>query len=522
MSQSFAFDKIVAIDAPSSTVNAEFASILSKRINHDLVSNMRNTMTPLLQQFEEEYGSSTNAVSIDANGKYFALGLNGSIEVWKRTGSTWAKVQTIANTNLSDNKNKILMSKDSNYIVASGWTGKDAYIYYRSAADTWTLQKTIASEGSTYLTGGAVALTSDSEFLALSVILTTSPFTSYIDIYQRVNSTWTRLQRINYADIYGEELGTAGFVRTVDISADGKYIAVRGPLGDNKIAICKYNELTELWAFESFITSPSETPSNYYGNSFKLSHDGQYVVIGDIATDDVMCEVWERNGATWTLIQTIANETSASTLGLEVQITYDAAYILVSNKLGTSVEIWERHGEQWGLMYRDIVSSNSGTAYANISDRTVMSSGGHYMLRLLSDDIYIYEMSKNAVPTEVIAADRTLRQSDSGKTIFVNASEAREITLPAPLPGLRFRFVVNDAISTGNVTVVTSSSDNVIAGTVVVNGSPVNDTNADTITFVNTAESVGDWVELISDGTTWLVTGIANSAGAITLTTESV
>lgn len=43
------------------------------------------------------------------------------------------------------------------------------------------------------------------------------------------------------------------------------------------------------------------------------------------------------------------------------------------------------------------------------------------------------------------------------------------------------------------------------------------DNNGDTITFVDGVAVVGDYVEMISDGTSWYVTGQTNADGGVTI-----
>lgn len=124
-------------------------------------------------------------------------------------------------------------------------------------------------------------------------------------------------------------------------------------------------------------------------------------------------------------------------------------------------------------------------------------------------------------PNEVVTATETLVAGDSGKTIFLNSATEFVTTLPSPAAGLKFRFVVKAAPSGASYTVVTASSANVIQGLVVVNGASVAGADEDTITFADGAAVVGDWAEVVSDGTNWYVSGQGVAAGAITLTQAS-
>lgn len=111
-----------------------------------------------------------------------------------------------------------------------------------------------------------------------------------------------------------------------------------------------------------------------------------------------------------------------------------------------------------------------------------------------------------------------LSAGESGSNVMLNAAAGFAITLPAPQAGLKFRFTVAAAFATTSFTVVTSGSANVIEGGAIVAGDDVPAANEDTITFVDSAETVGDFVEVWSDGTSWFAFGRGTASGAITFT----
>ena len=117
-----------------------------------------------------------------------------------------------------------------------------------------------------------------------------------------------------------------------------------------------------------------------------------------------------------------------------------------------------------------------------------------------------------------ITAAKTLTNADSGKTCYLNAAAGAAITLPAPKAGLKFKFVTKLAFATTPWTIGTNGGADIIEGTVIVNGASVNGSNEDQIEFDESAESLGDWVELECDGTSWFLSGVGNAAGSIVLT----
>jgi hypothetical protein len=119
---------------------------------------------------------------------------------------------------------------------------------------------------------------------------------------------------------------------------------------------------------------------------------------------------------------------------------------------------------------------------------------------------------------ETVAVATTLTAKDSGKVFILKAAAGAQITLPAVATsaGLRFKFIVGQLFATTDWTVKALST--AIEGSVLVNGAHVAGVDENTISFVASAESIGDFAELVCDGTNWYVNGSGVSAGAITLT----
>lgn len=128
---------------------------------------------------------------------------------------------------------------------------------------------------------------------------------------------------------------------------------------------------------------------------------------------------------------------------------------------------------------------------------------------------------------EDVTAANTLTQSECGKTMFLNSATEFATTLPAPAAGCYFKFIVKAAPSGAHYTIVTNGSDNILIGginelEVDTNDDGEYDADADTITFHDSpASAVGDYVEMISDGTSWYFTGQSNLDGAVAVTKAS-
>lgn len=115
----------------------------------------------------------------------------------------------------------------------------------------------------------------------------------------------------------------------------------------------------------------------------------------------------------------------------------------------------------------------------------------------------------------------TLSISDSGTTYFLNTAGGFTTTLPAPMEGVNFRFVVKTAPTTAYIIAVAGGSDlgvGVMAAATAADAGAF-DANADVINFVANQAKVGDWVDVVSDGTSWYFTGVQQLAAGVTTAT---
>ena len=128
------------------------------------------------------------------------------------------------------------------------------------------------------------------------------------------------------------------------------------------------------------------------------------------------------------------------------------------------------------------------------------------------------DVERQLAEVEAVTGATTLTAEDSGKVFILKAAAGAQITLPAVATsaGFKFKFIVGQLFATTNWTVKAAS--NVIEGGIDVNSTNVPAVNENTISFVASAESLGDFIDLVSDGTNWYVSGNATTTGAITAT----
>jgi len=127
----------------------------------------------------------------------------------------------------------------------------------------------------------------------------------------------------------------------------------------------------------------------------------------------------------------------------------------------------------------------------------------------------IYGVKEQVNATTTLAVATTLTNSDSGKVFTLSASAGKAITLPSvAVDGWNAKFVIGAVFATTNFTVVAPTA--IIQGGAIVNSVFVPASNETTISFVATAETIGDYVNIVSDGTNYYIDGVGALAGSIT------
>ena len=122
-------------------------------------------------------------------------------------------------------------------------------------------------------------------------------------------------------------------------------------------------------------------------------------------------------------------------------------------------------------------------------------------------DSYIFTMDSSS------ASSHSLGAKDSGKTYILENTVARTITLPAVKAGAKFKFVVSD--STAASTIATSEGTSLIKGVILL--ATAWETLAGTTLTAATDAVIGDWVELVCDGTYWYISGQSGHANGFTI-----
>ena len=117
---------------------------------------------------------------------------------------------------------------------------------------------------------------------------------------------------------------------------------------------------------------------------------------------------------------------------------------------------------------------------------------------------------------ETLTAATVLTAADSGKTYLISGT-GYTVTLPAPFAGFSVKFIVAAAFSTDTVVQTPADNRDTLNGGVIVNGAIVESDATDRVTFEDGAESIGDFIEISSDGTSFFLFGNGNASSSITV-----
>jgi hypothetical protein len=155
------------------------------------------------------------------------------------------------------------------------------------------------------------------------------------------------------------------------------------------------------------------------------------------------------------------------------------------------------------LLVSGVAFAYNGTSKVVVEGDYIEATGDGMLGGFYSPDIEgIKEMTEAIAKTDTTATS-TLRDTDSGTTYYLSAS-GTEIVLPAVYKGLNFRFVINGASTDGNYIIKSSEGDNMY-GVILTGGVDYACSAEDQVNFITDGEVIGDFVELRSDGSNWVI-----------------
>lgn len=152
------------------------------------------------------------------------------------------------------------------------------------------------------------------------------------------------------------------------------------------------------------------------------------------------------------------------------------------------------------------MAANESTKFTHFSNVEIGTANG-------GGRLVVGGVEQNLGAPESVSAALSPAAADSGKTYILNGGTGVAITLPAPASGLSYKFIVGAAFTTDYVITATGA---IMYGVVEEAGAVQAVAGATTLTLEDGAEAVGDYLELLSDGTNWYVSGQFATALSIT------
>jgi hypothetical protein len=287
------------------------------------------------------------AQSDDNNG----LSSSGSVYVFVRSGSSWSQQQLIAPSDKTASKSfgsSVSINTDGTYIAVGAYGdggGNNqgaAYVFTRSGT-TWTQQQKIAGTDTTTNDrfGGGIGINSDATYIGVTASGEGTGGSAYI--FTRSGSTWTQQQKLVPSNTgSSDQLGgtSSGNGGLVDLSDDGTYFIAGAPYEDGATnstsssgAVYIWKRTGSSWSEEAILRASDVASSQYFGNSAKISADGNYAVCGawgDTGQNGA-AYVFERSGSTWTQVKklTSSDQGGNDQYGFSTDISDDGKYVIV-------------------------------------------------------------------------------------------------------------------------------------------------------------------------------------------------
>jgi hypothetical protein len=206
-------------------------------------------------------------------------------------------------------------------------------------------------------------------------------------------------------------------------------------------------------------------------------------------------------------------ETHNATAGFAIRVVSGTANTVQDNTIRNLVSSTCTNGILVDAAATDTRIINNDIA--DTSGPTISDSGtGTYQFGNTLDGV-MQLAQKNELPSTT----NVITQAENGKTFFLSNAAGFTSTLPVPLLGLKFRFIVRTIPSSGDYVITTDSGDNILFGTIneITTTAGVAISAQDTLNFKSGVAQDGDWAEFESDGLAWYVHGAVQTDNAVTV-----
>lgn len=134
-------------------------------------------------------------------------------------------------------------------------------------------------------------------------------------------------------------------------------------------------------------------------------------------------------------------------------------------------------------------------------------------MNFTKSELKVDSLAVNINVVDVTAA-KTITALENGTTFSLNAAAGAPITLPAPARGLKYKFVVGALFDTTDWVITATGA--IMNGTIMELSTVQAVAAATTLNLELAADTIGDWISLESDGTSWFVAGACAQAASVT------
>ena len=276
-----------------------------------------------------------------------------------------------------------------------------------------------------------------------------------------------------------------------------------------------------IWVYRSSDSLATVNGINYITNAAKLG----------MAAGDIVFHVDTTNAVT-TQLSVVAGATTGTASGATcsaIEPVGETSIALSSAGTGT-------------ILVGDVITFGNGdeTEYLVTTGDTDVSNGGTLVItpalvvatavgtpiRIKSN---VLNLTEGAVGNKLISgqgATKTLTKAESGATCLFDRAAGIVYTLPTPVPGMKFRFVVTTSVTSNSATVNSGSASIFFVGNVnqIIDTSATSEGQvANGTTHIGMASNgsttgglIGSWTEFEAlSSTLWLVRGIHVGSGTL-------
>lgn len=152
------------------------------------------------------------------------------------------------------------------------------------------------------------------------------------------------------------------------------------------------------------------------------------------------------------------------------------------------------------------MAANESTKFTHLSNLQLGTANG-------GGRLIINGVEQTFDYTELSAA-HTITAAENGTTFLLTGVVGYALTLPAPSAGLKYKFIVQDLFATTDWVITATGA--IMYGTVMELSTVQAVAGATTINLELAADTIGDWIQVESDGTNWYVSGACAQAASVT------